>query len=248
MKEKLNLKLFFLLVITGIITSLMVLPFTFAFIDLPEDIPLSLIVVAQTIQVSIILSIASFCGMKLIKKTNIIGFSMLEDLINHQTIHFGFVKSSVLWGIIGGILTVLLCIPFWDLSVNLLIDEMNVALYKSVLACFYGGIGEEIIFRLGMTTCFIWLFQKLHFKKSCYWLAILVSGVIFGLGHIGITSHLTAITYDVVIRAVLLNGSLSIIYGILYLKKGLESAMIAHFTTDVILHILIPHCIALFFI
>lgn len=38
--------------------------------------------------------------------------------------------------------------------------------------------------------------------------------------------------------------TLSVIYGWLYWKKGLESAMIAHFSTDIVLHMLIPHVIA----
>lgn len=244
MFKNINLKLLCTLVGIGVITSFMVLPFTFALIHLPEEVPFGLIVIAQTIQVTIILMISCFIGMKLLPKTSLTGFAFL-DKNNGTNIHFTkIIKESIVWGVLGGILSVLLCIPFWNLSIDLLKVEMNVDLWKSSLACFYGGFGEEIMFRLGMMTFFVWILNKLHLNKISVWASIIISGIIFGLGHLGITSDMTTITFDVILRAVLLNGSLSIIYGYLYWKKGIESAMIAHFSTDVVLHILIPHLIA----
>lgn len=251
MFKNINWKLFFLLVISSVITSLMVLPFTFALIDLPPEIPMGIVIAAQTLQVTIILSVSCFVGLKLINKTALSGFPVLESRLNDKKTNAGtkaLIKEAVFWGLAGGVLTVVLCIPFWKLSVSLLVDEMKVALWKSILACFYGGIGEEVIFRLGIMTFLCWLFSKCRLKDSGYWLSIIITGIIFGLGHIGITSSMTDITFDVILRAVLLNGSLSIIYGVLYWKRGFESAMIAHFSTDVVLHIIIPHLIAPFFI
>lgn len=247
MAEKFNWKLFVLLVFGGSAASLMVLPFTFALVELPEEIPLALIVFAQTVQTAVILSISSALGLKLIGKTGLAGFPVLERRINREKLPFDagyYFKEALIWGLAGGVLTIVLCIPYWDLSVKLLAEEMKVALWKSVLACFYGGVGEEIIFRLGMMTVLVWLFNKCRLKNGSYWLAIIITGIIFGLGHIGITSGMTEITFAVVSRAVLLNGSLSVIYGLLYWKRGLEAAMTAHFSTDLVLHVLIPHIIA----
>lgn len=247
MTKKINLKLFCLLVGAGVVTGLMVMPFTFALIELPDDVPMSLLVAAQTVQLFVILSIVCFVGLKLINKTELAGFPVLDEHTagaKSAATKKSIVTEAVCWGLLGGLLTVLLCLPFWKLSVDLLAVEMKVALWKSILACFYGGIAEEVIFRLGMMTFLVWLFGKCKLQKSGYWLAIIITGVIFGLGHIGITGGLTSITFDVILRAVLLNGSLSVIYGVLYWKRGLESAMIAHFSTDVVLHIIIPHLIA----
>jgi membrane protease YdiL (CAAX protease family) len=60
------------------------------------------------------------------------------------------------------------------------------------------------------------------------------------LGHLPVTSQITALTGTVVIRAIVLNGIGGIIFGWLYWKKGLESAMIAHFSADIVLHIIFP--------
>ena len=42
------------------------------------------------------------------------------------------------------------------------------------------------------------------------------------------------------------NGSIGVIFGWLYWKKGLESAMIAHFSSDVVLHVITPLMASLF--
>ncbi|MCL2496566.1 MAG: hypothetical protein FWF04_04030, partial [Clostridiales bacterium] len=69
---------------------------------------------------------------------------------------------------------------------------------------------------------------------------------IFGLGHLGITSELTVITAAVVIRAIVLNSAGAIIFGWLYWKYGFESAVIAHFSTDILIHIIVPAVARLF--
>lgn len=246
--KKINWKLFSALVGAGIITNLMVQPFSFALIDLPDNIPpMGVLVLAQTLQAAVMLSIACFMGLLFVNKTELAGVPVLGERFGGEKkvkSKKRFTLEAILWGLIGSVIMVLLCIPWWNLSIELMTMEMNVALWKSILACFYGGVGEEILFRLGMMTFLVWLFCKMKLKKSGYWIAIIITGIVFGLGHIGITSGMTAITPDVILRAVLLNGSVSVIYGVLYWKRGLESAMIAHFSTDVILHIVIPHIIA----
>lgn len=247
--HKTDWRLLLLLVFVCVVTGFMVLPFTFALIELPEEIPLSLVVTAQMIQLAVLALVACFFGQRMVKSTPLPGTPILNGLLNRQkqTV-LPIIREACFWGLFGGLLTVVLCIPFWDISVLLLKEEMKVALWKSVLACFYGGTTEEILFRYFMMTFFVWLFGRMKLKTAGIWLAIILNGIIFGLGHIGITSGMTVITADIIIRAVLLNGSLSVIYGILYWKRGLESAMMAHFSTDVVLHVLIPHLLAPLFI
>jgi membrane protease YdiL (CAAX protease family) len=48
------------------------------------------------------------------------------------------------------------------------------------------------------------------------------------------------ITPLVVIRAIILNGIAGVAFGWLYWKMGLESAMLSHFFTDVVLHVILP--------
>ncbi len=70
------------------------------------------------------------------------------------------------------------------------------------------------------------------------WIANVLAAVLFGLGHLPATAALVPLTPLVVVRAVVLNGIVGIGFGYLYFKRGLESAMISHFSADLILHVL----------
>ena len=54
------------------------------------------------------------------------------------------------------------------------------------------------------------------------------------------TAALTKITGFIVARAIILNGIAGIAFGWLYWRKGLESAMISHFSADIVLHVILP--------
>src|SRR5215213_5117113 len=76
------------------------------------------------------------------------------------------------------------------------------------------------------------------------WLSILVSAVLFGLGHLPVASSYVSINSMTITEAIVNNGVIGIICGWLYWKKGLESAMIAHFSSDVVLHLIVPLILA----
>jgi len=72
------------------------------------------------------------------------------------------------------------------------------------------------------------------------WIANIIAAVLFGLGHLPATAASVALTPLVVTRALVLNGLGGVGFGYLYMKHGLESAMIAHFSADIVLHVLLP--------
>jgi membrane protease YdiL (CAAX protease family) len=74
--------------------------------------------------------------------------------------------------------------------------------------------------------------------KVGVWLAIILASIIFGIGHLPTVAAITALTPILVARTIILNSIGGIIFGWLYWKKGLESAMIAHFSADIVLHVI----------
>ena len=44
----------------------------------------------------------------------------------------------------------------------------------------------------------------------------------------------------VVLRTLLLNGIAGVVFGWLYWKRGLEMAMLSHFSADIVLHVIAP--------
>jgi membrane protease YdiL (CAAX protease family) len=131
---------------------------------------------------------------------------------------------------------------FWGAALS---THQNLApVWQKLLAAVYGGVSEEILMRLFLMTLLVWIGMKVFRQKQPHKAGIIVSiflaAIIFGLGHLPITAALTDLTPIIVLRAVVLNGVGGIVFGWLFWKKGLESAMIAHFTTDIFLLTLLP--------
>ena len=248
MKIGINWKLFVILLIASFITTLMVLPYTLALSPSLTNVFTPFVLITQLIQSLIIFSIAIFIGLCLYKRVRF-NLPILEGWL--EGIEVGNYLKSILGisiglGVLSGIIIVLLSFLFTPVSSIFQNASISVPIWKAFLACFYGGIGEEILLRLFVMTLIVWIIFKI--KKTSVgkpttigiWIAIIISAVIFGLGHLPITGTITSITPLIIVRAVLLNGIGGIIFGWLYWKKGLESAMISHFSADIVLQVIFP--------
>ncbi|MDY9923619.1 CPBP family intramembrane glutamic endopeptidase [Methanobacterium sp.] len=248
MKLNINWKLFLILFVASIIASLLVLPYALALSPALASVFTPVVLIAQLIQSIILFAIAILVGLTLYKR---VGFKMpiLEGWLEGKEVG-NYLKSilgiSVGLGVLAGILIIIFSFLFTSASSVLQGAELTVPLWKSFLASFYGGIGEEILFRLFVMTVIVWIFYKI--KKTPEGkpttigisLAIIITAILFGIGHLPITGSIIAITPLVIARAIVLNGIGAIIFGWLYWKKGLESAMISHFSADIVLHVLFP--------
>jgi membrane protease YdiL (CAAX protease family) len=253
MKNLVNLKLFFILLVTSIITTMLVIPYSLALTS--SEIEISAIILLLGIAQNLVLfSVAIFFGLLLSKYIGM-GMPILQNALEgkKQTKELkSIIGPSVCLGILAGILIFLLSIPFNKLIPELNILEESVSAWKVLLASFYGGIAEEILLRLFLVSLFVWITFKIKKTKDGYptnfgiWLSIIVAAIIFGLGHLPATAQITSLTGEVVIRAIVLNGIGGVIFGWLYWKKGLESAMIAHFSADIVLHIIGPLVVSFF--
>ena len=127
-----------------------------------------------------------------------------------------------------------------------LVSAGRAALWKRVIVGLYGGIDEEILTRLFMLSLFAWLGTKVFRKHEAglsatiFWIANIVAAILFGLGHLPSASLVMQITPAVVALALILNGIPAVTFGYLYWRRGLESAMIAHFCADFVLYAIGP--------
>ncbi len=116
--------------------------------------------------------------------------------------------------------------------------------WQGFLASFYGGINEELLLRLGVMTLFAWLGAKLTRTDrpgaGVMWSANVLAAVLFGLGHLPAIAAILPLTALVITRAVVLNGLAGVVFGWLYWRRGLLAAMVAHFSADIVLHVLAP--------
>jgi membrane protease YdiL (CAAX protease family) len=252
MKNLINWKLFFILVIVCARTSIMVLPYASALTSSELELT-PLILLLTGAQYLVLFAIVVFLGLLLSKRVGM-GLPILQGVLegkNQAKELKSILPISVILGAASGVVIVLLSIPF-----NRLIPEfMNaerIPAWKAFLASFYGGIAEEVFLRLFVVSLLVWLgflFKKTPTGRPTnpgIWIAIVLAAIVFGLGHLPATAQITTLNGIVIARAILLNGVGGVVFGWLYWKKGLESAMIAHFSADIVLHIIAPAIAVLF--
>jgi len=114
--------------------------------------------------------------------------------------------------------------------------------WQGFLAAFYGGINEELLMRLGLMTLLAWAGAKVTGQErpggGAMWTANVLAALLFGAGHLPTLAALAPLTAIVVVRTVLLNAIAGVAFGRLYLRHGLLAAMVAHFSADIVLHVI----------
>ena len=186
-------------------------------------IPLWVLLIASLVQSGVLLGLAVWCGC-----------ALAADVGLHAPLFEGSLRSSgarLLPGVIGGLLGGALLAAF----VTFAPPELSAAQQRLeaplLVRVLYGGITEELLLRWGMMTLLVWLpWRFLGARRASWvWLAIILSAVAFGAGHLPaaglLIGHLTPLIALWVIGA---NALFGILFGFLYWRHGLESAMLAH--------------------
>ncbi len=177
-----------------------------------------------------------------------LGAPMLEDLLYGRPPRPPWrpiAMVSVMAGFILGVVTLLLIIsPAGAPLRSIAPSETALRLWKRLLACAYGGLGEEILMRLFLLSVLLWVFTKI-FRASArnsilFWSANLLVALAFGAGHLPVAASLHVLTPSLVITVIGLNAFVALGFGYLYWSRGLEAAMLAHFTADLVLQVIGP--------
>lgn len=118
----------------------------------------------------------------------------------------------------------------------------NPAWWKGLLASASAGINEEIWFRLGVMTALVALGTAFLGRAPAwlFWTASAIAALLFGAVHLPQAAAIASLTPAVVGFTLLGNGIAGVVFGRLYWKHGLVSAMAAHFATDIVLHVIAP--------
>jgi hypothetical protein len=104
----------------------------------------------------------------------------------------------------------------------------------------YGGITEELLTRWGLVSLFAWLGWRFCGRPErptniIFWLAIVVSALIFAVGHLPILMAISPNPQSWLVTAVLLGNTIpAVLFGWLFWRKGIEAAMFAHMLAHLI--------------
>jgi hypothetical protein len=215
----------------------------------PLPIPLPALIAIGIAQNLVLFGAFTGTGILLARKMGL-GAPLLESWLYHQEapvrLRDSF-SSGALVGLAVGIVLIVIVLALAPHMPGLpFVTAARVPVWKRLLVCFYGGVDEEILTRLFLLTLFAWIGlrffqkQKVRLAPATFWIANGLAAVLFGLGHLPAASRVMQITPEVVVVALVLNGIAAVSFGYLYWKRGLESAMIAHFCADFILYVVGP--------
>jgi hypothetical protein len=245
-----DLKIWLTLVIAASISGLLVIPYSLEFTgqSLPPLPEFLIIALMGFIQYFVMFGLLAYLGLRISKKIELEPTPVLSGktrLQEHLTI-------SIISGIAVGAGIVLLDLLLFSIFVfpDIGAGTGNPGALVGFLASFYGGIGEEVLLRLFfvpfLCLLIIGAMKLLGYAKSwkytdnIMWVSVVLAAIVFGLGHLPGTAAIMPITPPVILRAVLLNGIGGVVFGWLFFRKGLEFAMISHFSADIVLHVFIP--------
>jgi len=246
---------FGILTTAGVLATLLVLPYALTLqapllrkVTLP--LPLGMLLVVQMVQNAFFIAVAVGLGLIFAWRCAL-GAPLLEEWLASKPLTGDLKKlfgTAALAGIASSLVIIALDAWLFVPQLPKIADAGAAAppVWQGFLASFYGGITEELLLRLGVMSFLAWLVGKASHDAQgiptagAFWLANLLAAVLFGLGHLPATAAIMPLTRLVVTRAVVLNGIPGLAFGWLYWKRGLEPAMAAHFSADLVLHVLLP--------
>jgi hypothetical protein len=233
-----------------------ILPYVITLLDrLPPSVadalpPLWVLLPLQVAQSLVLIGLATALGLWLGPKVGL-GAPQIYGLVRGDRAARSGVRAlllpSALWGLLVGAAIVLL--DLWAFAPRLAasgssISTLQPPAWQGLLASVYGAVVEELLLRLGLMTLLVWVGVRLTrsavTRPAVAWAAIVTSALLFGAGHLPTTATLMPLTPLVIARALLLNGIGGLVFGWLYWRRGLLAAVLAHFSADIVLHVITP--------
>jgi hypothetical protein len=170
-----------------------------------------------------------------------LGAPYLEALLSEAALPplSGLLMGIVLGAIVGAVLLIgdLFFLPYWPQSLRE--ASLKTTTIEIFLASIYGGVNEELLMRLFGVSLLAWLLLFVfHVTVVAFWLAIIIMTIIFGMGHLpALKGTLGTMPPMMIMRSMLLNAPVGLLCGWLFWRYGIESAILAHFFTDIVYHV-----------
>lgn len=214
--------------------------------------PLVLLVLAR----SLVLSVpAAGLGLLLSRRLGLLGAPYLEhwlDAGSPPVVPFGtLLRPAVLWAL--GTAAVALAVDgvfLHAFGVDFPAPEIHARIavewWRSGLASFWAPFAEEVLDRLCLVSLVAWPLVKVlgtrpRGRTVALALAVVVTALFFGWYHLA-NEQLFAATVPpmVAARTILIILPVGLAFGWLFLRYGLEAAILSHFVIDLLVHVVRP--------
>jgi len=187
-----------------------------------------------------------------------LGLPIVEGWVNREPVSVNFRKIiPITWiaGVVIGFGLLFLANEVFGAPMQAMFQELGIPYPQAaemspvtgLRVSLYGGIGEETIVRLAGLTLIAWLCSLLFLDKdgrpklAVLWVANILLALYFGYGHLNTAASIGWPMKPLIItRTLVVNGIAGLVFGWLYWKYGLESAMLAHFFADIMIQTVNP--------
>jgi hypothetical protein len=245
-------RIFWVLFIAAVAGAIGILPYAFEVLGRasaragaePEVTPL--FIAAQILHLTLVFGVATAAGLFLARRVGM-PHPFLEQWLggSNDAPAPGTWRVALIAGLATGIVTVAIVYgillpqaPEWP-------SEAAVPLWKRLLVCVYGGINEEVLMRLFLLSLVLWLLQKITRRSAresthLFWISNVVVALLFGAAYLPAAAKFVTLTPAVAGTILAVKGVSGLVFGHLCWRRGLEAAMLAHFVSDILLHIVGP--------
>jgi hypothetical protein len=244
-------RVFWALFAAAIVGAASILPYVFEVFaaKLATDVEATstlLVVLMQLLHLTLIFGIATGVGLLVAPKAGIC-LPFIEPRLYGQAskLPANSFRVAGIAGLIVGTLSVsalyLIILP----RIPEFPTEAAIPLWKRIGVCLYGGINEELLMRLFFLSLILWPLQKMSRRApgqsaALFWIANVLVALLFGAAYLPATSSIVPLTAFSITAIVLLKGASGIVFGYLAWSRGLEAAIVAHFVSDLLIHIVGP--------
>lgn len=228
-------KLFVVLYAAGLlgVLSLLLLSVsadTVAMTGLPENV----VRLVTVVQPAILLLIAVVVGVLTAPSVGLRA-PAVEAWLSGQRI-WTALKPQLLPGLLGGIVVAVSIALYGVLQLGIMpeLASQDAAELPLLTRLLYGGVTEELLLRWGFMSLLLWVGWRVIQRgtgrpsQRLVWAAIIIAALLFGLGHLPAAAALGILTPLMGVLIVLFNMVAGIVFGWLFARHGLGSAMMAH--------------------
>ena len=240
---------FGILFVASVAGSVAVLPYGLRL--LPKDKPLRMsmprLVVLSLLQGAVIFAIATGVGLWAAHSIGL-GAPYIEAALagsGPAQALIPMLQVAIIFGLLAGAILLIadyFFLPYWPEALRDIARKTT--LLENFAASFYGGINEEILVRLLGLSAFAWLLSRIWHTSAglptstIFWISNVVLAILFGIGHLPALKNLLGkIPPLMLARSLLLNFPVGLMCGWLFWTYGIEAAIVAHFSADIVYHV-----------
>ena len=201
-------------------------------------VPVPLLAILQSLQAGVLCGALGWLGLWLGERYGL-GAPWLRAWIYREAPPQA--RGRWTWAVLLGVVSAVLVLALdWHGQVRAPASRLLDQAWRGALASFYGGIAEETLCRLFLVSLLTWLLARLGggARPWTYVVSIVLAALLFGAGHLPAAASAGMLHGPLSIgRIVVLNAIIGLPCGWLFWKYGLEHAMLAHFSADLVLHV-----------